>query len=597
MKAMDAVRGIEPDYNLMDADSLDELLFSAFEQSLGEGTRERMRLQLENYDYYDGLQHKDELGNLVHASELPRPPELDYDPTRYTTNYFKAIVDRKARWQMSGEHAVRVPRAQIDDPLETLSEDYEPSAEQARENERAENLESIIKQLWSENKMRARALQVARDRLIADRVPCKIVYNPNTGKLRWIFRPDYEFVPIYSDDDYEDLVGGYFLRSRVDEIGGEDVETVKMQAYVMYEGGAYIHEAIYRVDDLSLVKPLIPGEQETGSSININGRKYMSLGLDFLPIVLFEVDELIASNMGDGEISELRTQNDILNQMNEDAIDSLKFEMFGMTAIINAPTGTAEQMQIAPGAIVEARGTSDSAVPEIKKVEAGFRWKEAYKDTYNRVKSAMHEISGVPQIVPQELNFGGLNTDVLRILFHDIISDTEEHWLSWAYAFEELHEKSIKYLQARLGDSAFSYDKDKIRGVEDYYTEMTFRLPLPDNRSELVTLLASEMNNGLESHAGAMERLGVENVHAKMREIENEKLRELLMQDPYAQEMQQEETSYIMNTSQERRNENGELEVVCPNCSGSGTITSTKTGDVIQCPTCKGTGWTQPRRR
>src|SRR5690606_24813937 len=151
--------------------------------------------------------------------------------------------------------------------------------------------------------------------------------------------------------------------------------------------------------------------------------------------------------------------------MNEDAIDSLKFEMFPMTAVLNAPEGTASKIVKAPGAILEARGVSDTRTPDIKMVESGFKWKEAFKDQYMRVKGAMHEISGLPQIVPQELNFGGLNGEALQVLFHDIITDTEEHWLSWQYALSELHEKTIRYLQARTDSPAFAYDKQVVKGI------------------------------------------------------------------------------------------------------------------------------------
>src|SRR5699024_11357609 len=114
----------------------------------------------------------------------------------------------------------------------------------------------------------------------------------------------------------------------------------------------------------------------------------------------------IEESLGESEIANLRDKIDILNQMNEDAIDSLKFEMFSMTAVLNAPEGTAAKMQIAPGAVVEAQSSSEEKGADIKKVEGGFRWKEAFKDQYMRVKAAMHEISGLPQIVPQELNYG-----------------------------------------------------------------------------------------------------------------------------------------------------------------------------------------------
>ena len=93
---MSRTKGIVADYNIMTPEVMDDLLFNAFNQSLGKETRERIQRQLENYDYYEGKQHRDEYGNLVKATELERPPGLDYDPTRYATNYFKAIVDRKA---------------------------------------------------------------------------------------------------------------------------------------------------------------------------------------------------------------------------------------------------------------------------------------------------------------------------------------------------------------------------------------------------------------------------------------------------------------------------------------------------------------------
>ena len=47
-------------------------------------------------------------GALVPAKDLPRPFGMDYDPTRYTTNYFKSFIKRKARWQMGGQHGISV---------------------------------------------------------------------------------------------------------------------------------------------------------------------------------------------------------------------------------------------------------------------------------------------------------------------------------------------------------------------------------------------------------------------------------------------------------------------------------------------------------
>ena len=497
------------DYNLLAPEDMDLLLFSPFQIALGKETVARINKQLENYDYYNGYQHRDEYGQLVKASELPRPAGIDYDPTRYATNYFKAIVDRKARWQMGGNHGISVPRRQIDDIDATLAEGYEPSDAQRAENKRAEDYERLLYKLWDENKMRAKLIQAARDRLIADRVVCKIVFNPRTGRLHWVWVPDYQFIPIFSDDDFRDLIGAIFVKSRKWEYKGEEIDALQIQRYKLEDyGDCTFEDAIYSEKDLLLLHTVT---------------KKGSLGLDFIPVQMFSVNELLSETLGESEISALREQNDVLNQMNEDAIDSMKFEMFPMTAVLNATPGSSDNIQVAPGALAEISGNAERPA-DIKKVESGFRWKEAFKDQYMRVKSAMHEISGLPQIVPQELNFGGLNGEALQVLFHDIITDTEEHWLSWGYNLAELHEKSIRYLQARLDAPVFAYDKNVVRAIgNNYENEMRFVLPLPDNRKELVELLGEEVAVGFESNKGAMERLGVENVQAKLQEIESER--------------------------------------------------------------------------
>lgn len=596
------------DYNLLSPTDMDDLFFTAYERALGTETRARIIAQVENYDYYDGKQHRDKYGNLIKAEDLEQPEGYDYKPTRYATNYFKAVIDRKARWQMSGEHSVHVPREVIDTPEMRLEENYEPSDAQEEEYKRADDFEELIRDLWKENDMRIKLPQAARDRLIGDRVVCKIVYNSKTGKMHWVWRPDYEYIPIISDNDFEETIAGYFVNYRKQWHRGEEVDAVKIQNYMLEDDKAYLHEAVYRTSDLKLIKRITPSDDDfktnKGMILNKDKRSYMPLGLDFYPVVSFAIDELLMSNVGDGEVSELRTQNDILNMMNEDAIDSLKFEMFPMTAFLNVTEGATDKIELAPGAAFEARGASDSQQPDIKKIESGFKWKEAFDDQYVRVKSAMHEISGLPMIVPQELNFGGLNGEALHILFQDIIADTEEHWLAWEAGLVELHEKTVKYMQQRMDHPKFSYDKSVIEGVTDYETHMKFQLPLPDNRKDLVDLLGSEMMNDLESEAGAMERLGVDDVNLKMQEIAKEQMDKALAADPYGEGIpgdpaptpkKEGEVREISLT--ERRNDNGELEVLCDNCGGSGQVTSGKSMEKVTCPKCKGSGWFQERKR
>lgn len=494
------------DYNILSPQDLDDLLFSPFQQAIGKREWERLQRQIKFYQYYEGKQHVDpKTGQLVKASELSRPSGLDYDPTRYATNYFKTFVQRKSRWQMGGKHGITVKPKQLDPIEDTVKDGYVPSPAQATENERAKGYEELLKLLWKQNKMREKLLQASRDRLIAGNVALKIMFNKKTGKLHWIFRPITEVFPVYSEDDFNELIAVHFVQEREFEDGttGYWKQTFSMED----DGECYLHEALYN----SYLEEVETITQKA------------SMGIDFIPVVLFPVQDLSGEIHDNGEAEDLKELNDILNQLNEDAIDSLKFEMFSMTAVIGAPEGTANKMQIAPASVLEITGGMNGQQVDIKKVEGGFRWKDAYKDTYARIKGAMHEITHLPQVVPQELNFGGLNGDALQVMFHTIIQETEEHWLVWQDRLQEVHEKSVRYLQARVNADKFAYDAQVVRNIgEDYDNEINFVLPLPENRKELVELLTVETASGFESITGAMERLGVNNIYVKKQEIANE---------------------------------------------------------------------------
>src|SRR5699024_4354251 len=158
---------------------------------------------------------------------------------------------------MGGKHGIAVPRRQIDDMEDVLSEGYEPSDKQRKENERAENYERLLYQIWDDNRMRARLVQAARDRLIANRVVCKIVFNDSTGELSWILRADDEYLPIYLEDAFEDLIGVHFIKGVKNEKAGEEIDVLQKQTFSLADTGmAYVEQAIYGEDNLELLETI-----------------------------------------------------------------------------------------------------------------------------------------------------------------------------------------------------------------------------------------------------------------------------------------------------------------------------------------------------
>ena len=80
--------------------------------------------------------------------------------------------------------------------------------------------------------MRERLLQAARDRLIAGRVACKIAFNPRNGKMRWIFESDDKVVPVFSEDDFEDLLAVHFIKTKM----VDEEPLIQKQSYTMEDG-------------------------------------------------------------------------------------------------------------------------------------------------------------------------------------------------------------------------------------------------------------------------------------------------------------------------------------------------------------------------
>lgn len=503
---MYASRNNIPDYNLLSVDDINDVLKLPIEHAIGKREMDRIRRVLGHYDYYSGKQHQDEFGNYVSANELDRPDGMDYDPSRFHTNYFKAFIKRKARWQMGGTHGISVnPKSQEPDDID-----------------HAKKHQELLYKLHDDNNMERDKIRIARDRLIAGQVVAKIIFNQRTGILHWIWHKATEVFFVYSDDGFNDVIGVNFI------VPQEDPENENKTDYWV--------QRFWMNDDYTdcLFEEILYDEQ-----LNIKRRiaDETSLGIDFIPAVSFDVNDLITDQNYNDDVEDMISLTTMLNRMMEDASDSLRFEMFNTLVAKNAEPGTVQSMKIAPGAAIEINSNKEGVPAELTTLENHFQWREAFNNHYSRIKAALHEISGLPQIVPQELNFGGLNDRALQVLYQDIIQETEEHWLLWDYSFKKLHEKSVKYLQARTDSPKFEYDVDIVNSIEDYRSEMNFALPLPDDRETLVELLQLEVDNGFESQHGALRRLGVQDVEGKIDEMREERVERARSFDPYGSDV------------------------------------------------------------
>lgn len=497
---------VVPDYNLLTPDVVDNLLDVPMEKALGKKEIARIGAIQANYDYYHGKQHYDKTtGSYVYATEVEDWDGKDYEPTRFWTNYFKAFIKRKSRWQMAGNHGINV----------------RPESDAQPDINYAKDAEKLLYELWEDNDMDSMKMQLARDRMIAGMVAAKIVYNDRTGRLHWIWHKATEVFPIYSKDGFNDLIGCDIIIVQEDDDDPDRVQYI-VQRFRLEEddGQCYFSERVY-TQELEVKRTI---------------REYASLGFNFVPIVMFEVSSLATESAHLKDSEDMKAITKIINEMMEDASDSLKFEMFGMTVIKNADLSDDTHIEIAPGAVLKINAGNSSHPADVETVENTFQWNETYRAHFNRLKSIMHEIEGIPQITPSELNFGGMNDRALQVLYQEIIQETQEHWLAWDKNFRELFNKSVSYMKTRTSRPAFKYDKATVNSIEgELKTSMNFVLPLPDDRVDQVALISSEIEAGLESRKHGMQRLGVKAPEDKLEEIYAELKRDMQERDPYGE--------------------------------------------------------------
>lgn len=484
---------------------------------IGVEDMERMARVIKLYERYEGKQV---------WRDYVKPDNLEYDPTLLTINFDRLLIDTMAAWEFEMAPKWSVEPDVIDDPIDMVSEGYEPSAEQDAENRRAAAKEQLLNWVHRDNRTHEKLLEAAKDRKIAGTVWAKIIYDRRTGKFRIFFRPDFEVVAKYDDEDTDLLKEVHFLRPI------DATKTHKQSFYLEWneqkgDYEAFIHEAIYDS----------PGPDEIYIDEEITPKSPM--GLNFIPVVEVPNERLTGMTRGYSEIEKWKDIADEINRKLSDYSDAIRFEMFAITLLMNVDND--KGLQVAPGAMWNLQGAGgllEGERPDAKKLESNFKFKDATEAYLNRLYAQLHKAAEVPSVNTAEMNVGGINDMAVKLLFSSIISKTQRSWVIWQSRLQLLNEYILRYMKARKDEPRFAYDTKLVELIDDNYdNEVYFRLPLPEDQMALVDRLTSEMASNMESITGALAKKGVENPEAKLMEILTEqKLVRKNTQDPYVGE-------------------------------------------------------------
>lgn len=219
------------------------------------------------------------------------------------------------------------------------------------------------------------------------------------------------------------------------------------------------------------------------------------------------------SYFGEGIIEDMVEGNKLFNEKTSDISDIIDYHAAPITLIFGA-----KARQLEKGANKIWSGLPANAKVENLSSPGNI---EAAREFVADVKGWMHEMSGIPEgSLSPNTKVSNTSATALAIDFEPIIELAEDVQFYFDHGIKKVNELIIdigKYIGTV---------KTKLEAPILYEHHIEHGTLLPRDRSIDLADITTELNSGLESKRGAMQRLGVKNIDAKIEEILKEQEQE-----------------------------------------------------------------------
>lgn len=433
------------------------------------------------YNYYD-----------LSGQYWDMPHSLGYKPLVMPVNLCRRLTRAHVAWMFNDAPDIECPPVQIDSPEDMETDGYKPSDGQRVSNDLASSREKLLYSTWTDNSFEEKLLEGGRDYFIGGTVALKLRYLKEYG-IRLDFAPAQEVFPV-PNEDVPDIFDSITFASFYD-----NDKTIWMQTWRMSNGRCLLDEGYYDLE-------LRPTEMKYSAE---------ETGLDFIPVLIFPREKLTGDVYGTSYLKDLIPLWDQYSRMLSDASDSLRFNLFAVTVLLNAAPDADKNLKISPGEVWNIGGDD----LDVKKLESSFQYNNALADFLNRLENLIHMIGDVPKITPEDVKgFGQITGIGLKMLYSDLVASTQADWRVWKSRLVKTNEYILKMAETF-----------KVEGYEDingnYSNRIIPHLPLPENEAEKVQIEAQKLSSSLQSVQGALEELGEKNPLYKIAQIVTERER------------------------------------------------------------------------
>lgn len=392
---------------------------------------------------------------------------LDYVPSQVIDNKIKPLINKQARFMFGKEPDILFKALDKED------------------KETCEELRQYIDAILNASKFWSNTMKAFRLATVTKRVMLRLEANPGQP-VRLYYHDINDFNYEVDSDDITKLSKVILVRQDAETSSKEESEQL-WNRYIYYinkisdeKSSCYLRIETFKGNNLET--PIKIEESDTG--------------LNKIPCWVICNEQSITSIYGQSDIKDLKILQDSYNRRLSDFNDSLRFLMFGQTAIIDATEDTVNACNIAPNTLMALKSIEDTEgnkQAKVQRVESNFTNSEPVLNFLDKLDKSMHEKLGIPH--PEQLK-NIPSAKALKYIYSELVARCEEKWHDWEPTIRSM----IRLIVESCGKFNCYEDWDHQWDQLFYNIVLNKNYPIPEDEEDQKRLAMEEVQNNVRSH-------------------------------------------------------------------------------------------------
>ncbi|BDR72207.1 hypothetical protein K144316041_09150 [Clostridium tetani] len=393
--------------------------------------------------------------------------DLDYIPSQVIDNKIKPLINKQARFMFGKEPDILLK------PLDKQNK------------ETCEKLRQYIDAILNASKFWSNTMKAFRLATVTKRVMLRLEANPGQP-IRLYYHDINDFSYEVDPNDITKLNKVILVRQDTKTAYKEEKDQIWYR-YTYYinkiegkEHSCYLRIEKFKGDNLQT--PIEIKEQDTE--------------LSKIPCWVICNEQSIINPYGQSDIKDLKPLQDSYNRRLSDFNDSLRFLMFGQTAVIDATEDTVNACNIAPNSLMALKSIDDTEgnkQAKVQRVESNFTNADPVLKYLKTLEDSMYEKLGIPK--PESLQQVP-SAKSIKYMYTELVARCEEKWHDW----EPIIRQMIRLIVEACGKfKCYEEWKDEWNDLL-YNIVLNKNYPIPEDEEDKKRLAMEEVRTNVRSH-------------------------------------------------------------------------------------------------